>query len=387
MAGSGIGADVFTRRSSKETPPIVHTRWGRLINLDAGPPIHLPRGQLLAHLPDFMSALLAHLAADPPPGAARGQAEPFAVIHSHYWMSGLLGARLAERLGVPLVASFHTLGLVKGEALLPGDPVEPRVRVDAEHHILDRASAVVVPSPQEADNLARLYERSPSRLWVVPPGVDRDVFHPKSNAEARRGLGLRDERVVLFAGRLEAFKAPDLAIQSMSELLTRAPSLRGRVRLLIVGGMPSDPARAWLKGVAQDAGVADHVEFVPAQSPGDLATFYAAADVVLVPSRSESFGLVALEAQACGTPVVASASGGLPHVVAPQSKESFVEGQDPVRYADTILRILGDEPLADRLRRAGLEHAARFTWEATARRLRDVYEQLVATPRPVPAGI
>jgi len=303
--------------------------------------------------------------------AVMDDAESFDLVHSHYWLSGQIGLVAAERRGIPLVHTMHTMGRVKNLNLAAGDRAESSDRICAESEIVRLADRLVANTAQERDELVGLYGADPHRVDVAHPGVDLDVFRPMSRVEARHGLGLPpDARIVLFAGRLQPHKGPDVAIEAIARL---DPD----VRLVIVGG-PSGTGTEHpeaLAELASDLGVTARVSLVPPVDQRRLAAWYAAADVVCVPSHSESFGLVAMEAQACGRPVVAAAVGGLPTAVVDGVTGVLVDGHDPADYAAALTTILNDHALRDTMGTKAVTHASGFTWEATVDRLVSTYRR------------
>jgi D-inositol-3-phosphate glycosyltransferase len=296
-------------------------------------------------------------------------------------LSGWVGARAKEIWGVPHVASFHTLGRIKNAALPPGDRPEAPLRLAGEHGVVAVADRILAPTQQEAADLVGLYGADPERIRVVAPGVDRSLFVPGPKGAARERLGLPRSPipVVLFVGRLQPLKGPDLAIRTMAAAMAREPALLDGGILVIVGG-PSGAVPSAVDGLrrlAATLGIADRVHFVAPQPHDRLAGYYAAADVVVMPSHAESFGLVALEAQACGTPVVASAAGGLRHAVAHGESGFVVEGLDPRAHAERVIAVLSDPQLAAMLQAGAVRHAARFSWDATARDIQEIYRDVI----------
>jgi D-inositol-3-phosphate glycosyltransferase len=335
----------------------------------------VPKEALPALLPEFLGSVLHRAAQD----VAERRHSPYDVVHSHYWLSGWVGERTKEIWDAPLVASFHTLGKVKNFSLAVGDRPEPSVRLDGESRTIRGADRILAPTPVEAAHLVGLYGADPERIRIVPPGVDRTLFRPRDRESARARLHLTNARLLLFVGRLQPLKGPDIAIRALAEAVARAPELTRDAVLAVVGGptgtIPHDEV-VHLMQLAASAGVGDRVVFFPPQPHERLADFYSAAEAVLVPSRSESFGLVALEAQACGTPVIAAAVGGLRYSVADGVSGYLVEGHDPADYADRIVRLLSDPFEAARLSAAAAVHASGFSWESTASGIRDVYLEL-----------
>jgi D-inositol-3-phosphate glycosyltransferase len=380
LAEQGIAVDIYTRCHGQGGPDVEEVAPGtRLINVQAGPCAPVPKDDLPRHLPQFLDGVLHHATAEDPTPHRHA---PYDVVHSHYWLSGWVGHRAKQIWGVPLVASFHTLGEVKNAALAEEDHREPAVRLAGERGVISGADRILAPTPIEADHLVSLYGADRSRIRVVPPGVDTALFAPRPKEEARARLHLANARLLLFVGRLQPFKGPQIAIRALAEMVARAPQATGDVVLAVVGGSTGrgdEPDQATtLMELAADIGVADRVVFFPPQPHARLADFYSAAEVVLVPSRSESFGLAALEAQACGTPVVAAASGGLRYVVVDGETGFLVAGHEPTAYADRILKILSDPALAARLSAGAVRHAGRFSWDATTADIRDVYRELLA---------
>jgi len=303
--------------------------------------------------------------------------DAFDLVHSHYWLSGQIGLVAAERLGIPLVHSMHTMGRVKNLSLAAGDRAESSDRISAESEIVRLADRLVANTAQERNELVGLYGADATRVDVMHPGVDLEVFTPTNQYEARRRLGVpQDDRIVLFAGRLQPHKGPDIAIEAVARL-------DSTVRLVIVGG-PSGTGTEHPEALAEltaDLGVTDRVTLVPPVDQRRLADWYAAADVVCVPSHSESFGLVAMEAQACGTPVVAARVGGLTTVVVDGVTGILVSGHDPVDYARSLATLLEDPALRTAMGAKATTHASGFSWETTVDRLLATYERAASRDR------
>ena len=374
LASDGVGVDVFTRCRGRGVPEVEEIAEGaRVIQVNAGPCAPVAKADLPELLPTFLDGVLEY---------GRANHLDYDIVHSHYWLSGWVGDRLKARLRAPLVASFHTLGKVKNFTRSSSDLPEPEHRLDEEVRVVGRADRLLAPTPAEAAQLVGLYGASPDRVRVIPPGVDPLRFTPGNRAEARARLGLVGKRVLVFVGRLQQLKGPDVAVRALAEAVARDPVTMRDVVLAVVGG-PSGPREGAsqvgsLLELATTAGVGDRVQFYPPQEHARLADFYSAAEAVLVPSRSESFGLVALEAQACGAPVVGASVGGLRLAVADGESGFLVCGHDPADYADRILRVLSDDVLAARMRERAVAHARRFSWQATASSVLDVYRELGA---------
>ena len=369
LAAAGTAVEVFTRATSSRLPTVVETDPGVLVrHVDAGPYEGLSKDELPAQLCAFSAGVLRAEAERP-----RGW---YDLVHSHYWLSGQVGWLAAERWGVPLVHSMHTMARVKNATLAQGDSPEPHTRVIGEQQVVDGADRLVANTDDEARQLVDLYGADPAAVQVVHPGVDLDTFTPGDQRQARARLGLpADAVVLLFAGRIQPLKAPDVLLRAAAALLQREPWLRSRLVVAVVGG-PSGSGLEHpeaMEKLAVDLGLRDLVRFAPPAAQTDLADWYRAATLVAVPSRSESFGLVALEAQACGTPVVAASVGGLRTAVADGSSGLLVPGHDPLVWADALREIGTDPSRRDRLASGARLHARRFGWDATVQALLDGY--------------
>jgi D-inositol-3-phosphate glycosyltransferase len=376
LARSDVACDVFTRAWSPDLPPVVDVEPGlRVHHVPAGPLDVLPKESLPAVVDEFTAGVLERMAAAPAAGEL-----PYTSVHANYWLSGLSGHVIKHELNLPLVCTFHTLDRVKAETM--PEEVEadmPHRRAEAEASIIDCSDAVLASCTVEADQIASLYGGEPGRIRIVPPGVDHAFFGPGHRPQARRALGLpQTGRLLLFVGRIQPLKRADVAIETLAELRQRGDE---PYRLVVVGG-PSGPhgekSLQSLHDAADARGVREHVHFVAPQPHELLSSYYRAADVCIVPSRSESFGLVALEAAACGTPVVASAVGGLTTLVDHGHTGYLVDDPDPVAYAAAVRRTF-DEPLAaERLSTASVLRARRYTWRAAARTLVELHDELAA---------
>ena len=362
FAALGIEVDIFTRATSSALPPSVELVDGVTVrHITAGPFEGLSKNDLPSQLCPFASGVLR----------AEAVREPgwYDVVHSHYWLSGQVAWLAKERWGVPMVHSSHTLAKVKNLTLAEGDIPEPNARAIGEAQVVATADRLIASTADEADELVQLYDADPDRIVTIAPGVDLDRFTATDPAAARARLGMAPDAVLLlFVGRLQPLKAPDVLLHAAADLLGRDPSLRSRLVVAVVGG-PSGNGCAEpeaLNDLRDRLGLGSVVRFEPPATQDDLADWYRAAAVVVVPSHSESFGLVALEAQACGTPVVAAAVGGLRTAVVHEHSGLLVPGHDPRRYADAIARIVTDRALAQRLSAGAVDHAARFSWAATA---------------------
>ncbi len=379
LAARGIEVEVFTRATSAHQEPVTEVAPGVLVrHIVAGPFGGLDKDQLPGELCSFTAGVLR--------AEARRDPGHYDLLHAHYWLSGQVGYLAKDRWGVPLVFTAHTLAKVKNAALAQGDRPEPRGRLLGEEQVVAEADRLVANTSAEARELVDLYRADPARVDVVPPGVDLDVFRPApdrraARAAARSELGLpADDRIVVFAGRVQPLKAPDVLVSALSVLLARHPDEPWR--LVVVGGRSGGSTENnWLVDLAEQLGVRDHVDVRPPVPAAQLARVFAAADLVAVPSHNESFGLVALEAQATGTPVVAAAVGGLTTAVAGEISGVLVDGHDPADWATALARVALDPALAARMGEAAARHAARFSWEVTVDGLIDSYTRAVAAVR------
>ena len=368
LASRGVEVEIFTRAVCPDTPPLVELVPGVLVrNVVAGPFEELDKNALPGQICPFTFGVL-RTEAEFAPGR-------YDLVHAHYWLSGQVGAVAAERWGVPLVQSMHTLGKVKNLALASGDCAEPALRIRGEGEVVGAADRLVANTSEEARQLIELYGASPWRVKTVSPGVDLSVFRP-GPAAARARLGLPTDAIVLvFAGRIQPLKGPDVVLRAAASLLRSSPGLADKLVVVFVGGPSGSEVGApgRLDGLASDLGLAGSVRFEPPCPQHELADWYRAATAVLVPSHSESFGLVALEAQACGTPVVAAAVGGLRTAVRDGFSGVLVGGHDPVVWAQVLSGLLDSPGRLAELSRGALAHASAFGWPATADRLIDVY--------------
>jgi D-inositol-3-phosphate glycosyltransferase len=381
LAEAGIEIEIFTRATTSTLPPAVELSPGVTVrHVTAGPFEGLKKqdlpGQLCAVTSGVMRAEAAH-----PEGW-------YDLIHSHYWLSGQVGWLASERWNVPLVHSMHTMAKVKNRDLAAGDTPEPEMRVIGEQQVVAAADRLIANTDDEAHELVDLYGADPSIVDVVHPGVDLDVFVPGDRDAARRRRGVpRDATVLLFVGRIQPLKAPDVLLRAAAEMVARDPSARGRLQVVVCGG-PSGTGLdrpSALIDLARELGIADLVRFEPPSDRAALADWYRAADVAVVPSYSESFGLVAVEAQACGTPVVAAAVGGLRTAVADHVSGLLVEGHDPRDFATAISSITAQPRLRAELSTGAHMHAAAFGWSATTAGLLASYSAALANRAPLSA--
>ncbi len=361
LAQAGVSCRVYVRRWDDDLPKVVEVEPNfEVVHVPAG-----PSGIAKEKLPDWVDEFAAWVEDD------FATFRPDA-IHANYWLSGVAGQLLKQRTGIPLVSTFHTLARVKAET---GDP-EPEARARAEAEVMACSDAVLANCVPEAEQLEHYYQADPDRIEIVPPGVDHAYFSPGNQAGARWALEVDDRPLLLFVGRIQPLKGVDVAVRTLAALE------RDDARLWIVGGASGqggDAEVARVHELIDELGVADRVDFIPPQPHHLLSTYYRAADVCLVPSRSESFGLVALEAAACGIPVVASAVGGLLTLVEHGHTGFLVEGRDPADYAAWVDHVLADPVRARRLSVSAAARARTYTWSTSAARLRRIYGDLRAS--------
>ena len=366
LAGRGIDVTVFTRRADPASRRLVETSTGYLVaHVDAGPARRLPVSSLMEWVGDFAARVTGAI-------ADGWSARPTDVVHSHYWLSGWAGMIVKQATGLPLANSFHTLGRVKNATRRPDQPPEPLLRIAAESEVIARSDCVIASTEYESFELIDHYGADPSRLCVNPPGIDLDLFGPGDAGLARRRLGIDDVPTVLFVGRIQALKGLDVAVEALGILRERLPD----VRMLVVGG-PSGPSgdveRRMIEDKVLRLGMERSVSWWGVQPHRRLPDFYRAADVLVVPSRSESFGLVAAEAQATGLPVVAANVGGLRHVVEDGVSGVLVDGWDPADYSKALLRVLESPTSREHLATGALRSGRRYGWDTATDRLLQLY--------------
>lgn len=361
LAQAGVDVRIYVRRSDAEVPDRVRIEPGlEVVHVTAGP-LDLPKEALPSVVDEFADGVAADLAD-----------RPADVLHANYWLSAVAAHRLKHQLDLPLVATFHTLARVKADA---GD-AEPEARERAEVEVIGCCDAICASNPVEADQLRSFYGAPPERIEPVPPGVDHAFFSPGERAGARTALGFDDRPTALFVGRIQPLKQLPIAVRMLAELRD------DRTRLVVVGGPSGPDGQAELEKVralVDELGLHERVQLVEPQPHHLLSTYYRAADVVVVPSRSESFGLVALEAAACGIPVVAASVGGLRTVVEDDVTGFLVESRDPAEFASRVDALLADPERAAAMGRAAAKGAARYAWSTTAGRLRRLYADLAVS--------
>jgi D-inositol-3-phosphate glycosyltransferase len=372
MAAQGVEVDIFTRRDHLDLPAVVELSPGvNVHHLDAGHDLHWTKEQVPAHFNELTAEFKKALSTD----------QSYDLIHSHYWLSGKVAMPVAKELKMPLVHTMHTMARVKNLNLAEGERPEPMIRVQGETQIVAAASALTANTDAEAASLVSLYDACPDTVHLVTPGVDLYNFTPGAGrAAARKVIGIEaDTHVITFVGRIQPHKGPEIFIRAIAEMISHSPHLRPKLCVFIIGGASgingSEVER--LKELVNWLNIADVISFLPPVPRTELPNWYRAADLVCVPSYSESFGLVALEAQACGTPVVATAVGGLRTAVADGISGVLVDGHDPRAWSSVLARLLQEPQRRVLLSMGAIEHASHFGWDATARGTLDIYDQVI----------
>jgi len=381
LGSRGIEVDVFTRWREPAAPRIHEIGPNaRVIHVESGPIRYVPKSEVYERIDRFTESTAALMAAEP---------RPYDLIHSHYWLSAAVARELGPRFGLPTIQMFHTLGLVKAEVMDEDVDGEIAARVEVERRAVRESDAIVAASEIEAGELVELYDAETAKLCVLPCGVDADLFRPYRQVDAREALGREQcERLVLFVGRIEQIKGIDVLLDALGMLFRKRPDLRGEVCLVVVGGAldPDDDAPETekleeLRRLVHEHRMEDRVDFVGSADQKRLALWYSAADVCAVPSLTESFGLVALEAMACGTPVVATRVGGLQTVVEHGESGLLVPASDRRALADAIEQVLLEHRVRMHLAHGARSRAEQFTWSRVGDGLEMLYDRVLAGHR------
>ena len=372
MAAMGVSVDIFTRRHNPDLPDIVELSPGvrvRHLNIGACSATKEELPALIPNLSDAFSKVL--------------EDEKYDVLHSHYWISGKVAMPVAKKFGIPLAHTMHTMARVKNMNLAEGERPEPMIRVQGETQVVAAADALIANTDAEAASLVSLYEACPDNVSVVSPGVDLYTFTAGNGRKAaREAVGLpQDAHILAFVGRIQPHKGPEVLIRAVAEMLNHSPHLRPKLITVIMGGASGSGVGEVerLKDLVSWLNISDVVRFENPVPRAQIPQWYRAADLVCVPSYSESFGLVALEAQACGTPVVATAVGGLRTAVADGISGVLVDGHDPRAWSSVLARLLQEPQRRVLLSMGAIEHASHFGWDATARGTLDIYDRIIAT--------
>jgi D-inositol-3-phosphate glycosyltransferase len=370
MAQAGVSVDIFTRANKPNLPESVEIAEGvNVKHLVAGPFEGLSKEELPSQLGALTSAFMNHQKQLP--------SNYYSLLHSHYWISGQLGWMVSEATSIPLIHTMHTTAKVKNLNLAVGEKPEPHTRAIGEEQVVKAATGLIANTDAEAASLVSLYEACPDRVFVVAPGVDLQTFSPADGkAAARKRLNIAPDAIMLtFVGRVQPHKGPDVLLKAAAEMVMHTPHLRAKLAVVIIGGASGSVNELEkIKSLARFLKIEDITHFIEPASREVLPDWYRASDLVCVPSYSESFGLVALEAQACGTPVVATAIGGLRTAVSDGISGSLVDGHDPKAWSAVISRLIMEPQRRLLLGMNAVEHASHFGWEATARKTLDVYD-------------
>ena len=372
MAAMGVSVDIFTRRHNPDLPDIVELSSGvrvRHLNIGAFSATKEELPALIPNLSDAFSKVL--------------EDEKYDVLHSHYWISGKVAMPVAKKFGIPLAHTMHTMARVKNMNLAEGERPEPMIRVQGETQVVAAADALIANTDAEAASLVSLYEACPDNVSVVSPGVDLYTFTAGNGRKAaREAVGLpQDAHILAFVGRIQPHKGPEVLIRAVAEMLNHSPHLRPKLITVIMGGASGSGLGEVerLKDLTSWLNISDVVRFENPVPRAQIPQWYRAADLVCVPSYSESFGLVALEAQACGTPVVATAVGGLRTAIADGISGVLVDGHDPRAWSSVLARLIQEPQRRVLLSMGAIEHASHFGWDATARGTLDIYDRIIAT--------
>jgi D-inositol-3-phosphate glycosyltransferase len=371
MAQAGVSVDIFTRANHPDLPESVEIADGvNVKHLVAGPFEGLSKEELPSQLGALTSAFMNYQKQLP--------SDYYSLLHSHYWISGQLGWMVSERTGIPLIHTMHTTAKVKNLNLADDEKPEPQTRAIGEEQVVKASTGLIANTDAEAASLVSLYDACPDNVFVVAPGVDLQRFSPGiGKAAARVKLNIAPDAIMLmFVGRIQPHKGPDVLLRAAAEMVSHSPYLRAKLAVVIMGGASGSGLNELekLKTLAKFLKIEDVTHFVDPVSRELLPDWYRASDLVCVPSYSESFGLVALEAQACGTPVVATAIGGLRTAVSDGISGSLVDGHDPKAWSAVISRLIAEPQRRLLLSIGAVEHASHFGWENTARKTLDVYD-------------
>ncbi|MGD0708292.1 MAG: glycosyltransferase [Anaerolineaceae bacterium] len=377
LGKQGVHVDVFTRSQDEHVPHVLHDLGygNRVVHVPSGPETPRPKSELPQYLPQFVE------------GVQRFADEKhihYDLVHSHYWLSGLAAETLKDRWDVPWIHMFHTLGLMKNQIAQSSDELEPQVRIDGERRILEQADCIVAATPAEQSQIDSLYHITPKKLVVIPPGVDTSRFYPIPSDEARQVIGIPNTNcLILFVGRIEPLKGIDTLIRAIALLIQQHPMVDCPHYLAVIGGDPDASQNEMstemvrLQALSKELKINDLVIFLGKRSQDSLPYYYSAAQVVVVPSHYESFGMVALEAMACGTPVVASQVGGLAFLVQDGVTGYVVPNGDPQTLADHLAQLLEQSELRAQLGRQAEAYAQDYEWDKITSRILGVYHQLL----------
>ncbi len=375
----GYLVDAFTRSQNPEIPHIANTDLGpnvRVIHIKCGPESPYPKERVWDFLPEFVDGMRCFM---------NDEGTHYDLFHTHYWLSGAVAQGLQPLAPTPIVHMFHTLGQMKNLVAQTPEQREIGARTYVEAQIMDFADRIVAATPRDCEQMVALYGADPAKIAVIPPGVDLELFRPIPKAEARARIGLpRDDKLILFVGRIEPLKGIDTLIEAVAIAFRHHNELRGHVCLAIIGGdVGDDPSKMStemnrLQRLRTELGVEDLVTFLGKQSQTDLPDYYSAAEVLVVPSHYESFGMVAVEAMACGTPVIASNVGGLSYIVTDGQTGHLVPEKDPLCLADRLEHLLAEVELRRAMGRRAVQVAQQYAWPRIADEIEELYTQVWA---------
>lgn len=387
LAARGIAVDVFTRAYKPNAPYVDLEGMGsdqaRVICLSAGPPGAISKHQLIQHVDEFVEGVRDF---------AASEGVTYDILHAHYWLSGVAAQKLQRGgMDAPIIQMFHTLGAMKNRVARTASESETDARIAAEGELMRTVARVVASTPRDREQMIALYGAPPERIVVIPPGVDTRLFRPVPNARAREYIGSYDEKTVLFVGRIDPVKGIDTWFRAMSRVVDADPSLRQRMCVCLIGGdvdddLDPDSELTRLQDLKDELGLNDVVTFLGGRAQTSLPFYYSAADAVVMPSRYESFGLAALEAMACGTPVVASDVGGLSFIVRDGETGFLVSEGDEDAFADSILTLLENKALRDEMGARGVKVAQEYSWHTIADKIISLYRDVVDEKPPLVAG-
>jgi D-inositol-3-phosphate glycosyltransferase len=377
----GVRVDVFTRSQDEHVPAVSHDLgyFNRVVHIPAGPEYFLPNEKIWKFTDTFAEKVIKF---------ADKKGITYDLIHAHYWMSGKAGGILKAAWGVPMVQMFHTLGLMKQEIARTPEEFEGNYRIQGEYDILATADRIIAATEAERHQLETLYGLDTGKVTIIPPGVDTSHFYPIPQDEAKEAIGIPvKDRMALFVGRIEPLKGLDTLIKAMAIVKETCKSFRCPHYLVIIGGDPQeDPDQMSaemerLQNLCQTLGLDEIILFLGKRGQATLPYYYAAAEVVVMPSHYESFGMVALEAMACGTPVIASRVGGLAHLIRDGETGYFVPAQDPQALAEKLRLVFVDNAVRAQLGEQAARYAQQFCWESISAQILDVYQEMVSKGR------
>jgi D-inositol-3-phosphate glycosyltransferase len=377
LGNLGIHADVFTRSQDEHVPHVLHELGcgNRVVHIPSGPENPRPKQELQNYLPEFVNGII---------NFSKTKQISYDLIHSHYWLSGLAALQLKENWNIPVIQMFHTLALLKNKIAKSNEEIEGPYRIIAEKEVINQVDRIVASTIDEKENLIDLYSAQEEKISIIPPGVDTTRFYPIANDEAKEYLKIpADEKMILFVGRIEPLKGIDTLIRAIaqmhkSDVMSSCPHY-----LYIIGGEPNSENSDGnqeierLKALCVELGVGDMILFMGKKDQNTLQYYYSAAEVVVMPSNYESFGMVALEAMACGTPVVATQVGGLQYLVQNGITGFTVPHNDPVALEESLTQLICKPELRIQMSRNSLEYATSNSWETITPRIVDLYKKMI----------